>query len=1426
MSPQKSTTLSRTIDSGLSQQAGESLQTSTSTSELNANRQQVQPVEAPTSSGTTVEPPDSADTIPAETALNIRGNSRDGYMSNEDLPFTDTDSVPTSPKRRKKSDSKSFKHQSKKNSRHGSSSDGTGDMIKRNQSPSPLNPVASAGSDSTVAIPSSSTTENANNNNSDNEPSRQDKTSLTTNNQTSKITENAVHRQSFSSVRSLSNSQRPQPLSITNIAPEATGPLSSTGTVKTSKDSKASSRIVSPALTPTNAQFAINNASTRSALSSPSIGSSDAILASQVPKKEPKKIAPETPSTNTMTVETETVSAVPALAVAGVPESSIKVKKNAESGHNKNSHRSRKKKASRLGSHVPTKAEVFASKIASAVDEAQSSDSDETFIYESNPADQQPRSVTVTTPIGTIATNATSSSNGNVINNGSNTSSATNVNSSGNSIPSKSNSVAVTPASSVPVSPNIQQLVNPSQSNLGSSVSTVTPGSITNHATSPSVTSISTSDSYQTLTANSRRNISQKSYQQQLYNLQLQQQQPLLTQTNASVTTTPVGQNSHTQQNLALGLQIQSPGSLSQQGNVQLHHQNSSYFNKNNQTATSEDYFPPVKKPSLSSIKDNTVLCDDSNSALTDTSNVNYQQSHNVNINPTPSDGIQNHSNDYPVSSINSQHTTQEPLTFAAGTGNSTNGNNQNNGSLNANNFDSIGSNNTVSSVISSNNNAGTINSTGTVRHYHSQSSIPQLAHIGSTSNNTTVNYQGPAPSNMTQAQQQGLIVNGDPIKDDFKTLKKKPSNLRNISFSSSLARPESSKRRASSKSTAPASANISGPSMNSGSNNVANNLNGGNTSVVSGRGVANTAAVNGNHPYNYNHQNNLRHQQSMGLLANHYKSQYEASIHSTGGVSGTDRGGISSQSTTADRQNNASAATLGALTESVNGNPSSAYSVNNSTTNLNNINNPSIPMGHRSYGPGNYRQNGPRWLYRLDDSEYVDDFYDSCDNNSDNEEEDDERYLEYSETTPLRKGPHGLNSSMYTHLAPGSGFNGNNHGNFISGGIDNTGGGIGSGGSYNSNEGMIGGAGGYNRRIRGSYGANGFRAYSPHNYQRRYRNSSHYEKLRRIVWFCFAIVVILLVGFIMGFVLATTKPLREVNLARVFDILVSDEELVFDVAVEAINPGYLNVEVHSLDLDVFARSPYVKGKDLTIGSKRTYIYDGENSKRHIDRFSQTQVHRLDEPSPPSSHAMLLGNIRHFEVPLVFGGGVFEHHPLRSIGQLKLVNPGLNATLPDDDDGNDGNERDGENGKIPDTGRGDFDGDDDFDNPTTAQWNKENKENIGREILETKTSVKMKHSTQTLPIEIVIPVVSSGSISTLQDSSKKHLDDGQKRWAIVNTHPFELILRGVIKYQLALDSTPRVASITRTTNVDPSQNDGGNHHQDGDNEEDGSSIVH
>jgi hypothetical protein len=90
-----------------------------------------------------------------------------------------------------------------------------------------------------------------------------------------------------------------------------------------------------------------------------------------------------------MIVETETVPAVATVAVTTTGNlnagSSLKIKKSTDNV-TRTSNRKKKKSRQVLGS----KAEIFAAKIASAVDEAaHSSDSDETFVYESNPPESQ-----------------------------------------------------------------------------------------------------------------------------------------------------------------------------------------------------------------------------------------------------------------------------------------------------------------------------------------------------------------------------------------------------------------------------------------------------------------------------------------------------------------------------------------------------------------------------------------------------------------------------------------------------------------------------------------------------------------------------------------------------------------------------------------------------------------------------------------------------------------------------------------------------------------------------------------------------------------------------------------------------------------------------------------------------------------------------
>lgn len=88
--------------------------------------------------------------------------------------------------------------------------------------------------------------------------------------------------------------------------------------------------------------------------------------------------------TDQVTVETETVPAVPTLAVGtgASAGNSLRIKRSQDSVPRV--QRPQKKRSTRLGS---SKADYFAAKVANAMDEAHSSDSDETFVYDTNPND-------------------------------------------------------------------------------------------------------------------------------------------------------------------------------------------------------------------------------------------------------------------------------------------------------------------------------------------------------------------------------------------------------------------------------------------------------------------------------------------------------------------------------------------------------------------------------------------------------------------------------------------------------------------------------------------------------------------------------------------------------------------------------------------------------------------------------------------------------------------------------------------------------------------------------------------------------------------------------------------------------------------------------------------------------------------------------
>lgn len=203
-----------------------------------------------------------------------------------------------------------------------------------------------------------------------------------------------------------------------------------------------------------------------------------------------------------------------------------------------------------------------------------------------------------------------------------------------------------------------------------------------------------------------------------------------------------------------------------------------------------------------------------------------------------------------------------------------------------------------------------------------------------------------------------------------------------------------------------------------------------------------------------------------------------------------------------------------------------------------------------------------------------------------------------------------------------------------------------------------------------------------------------HYRAncIKSFIYTLVSIVCILGVGFMMGFVLATTKELQHVSITSIESPVVSQDELIFNVVVRAFNPGWFAVNIDEVELDIFAKSGYLSDSiDLTL----------ENAIENV----------------------LIGTVTTLESPLSFSGGFFTREAVSQTGEIKLLSPGRNLTNTDDDLGN-------------------VDGDNDPDN--------------------------------------------------------------SKKWQVIAKHPFDLRVRGVLKYNLPMSSNPRSVVVDKVQYIDPS----------------------
>ncbi|KAF3923486.1 hypothetical protein ABW21_db0208456 [Orbilia brochopaga] len=222
--------------------------------------------------------------------------------------------------------------------------------------------------------------------------------------------------------------------------------------------------------------------------------------------------------------------------------------------------------------------------------------------------------------------------------------------------------------------------------------------------------------------------------------------------------------------------------------------------------------------------------------------------------------------------------------------------------------------------------------------------------------------------------------------------------------------------------------------------------------------------------------------------------------------------------------------------------------------------------------------------------------------------------------------------------------------------------------------------------------------------------NSRHRDREynRRRNWYariaCCALAAFLVIGLIscaLGFVFLTTKPLQDVRLINITDVIAAKQEMMFNMDVMALNPNILPVSISTMDVNVFIKNRRRKSK------KRSQALFDKNAPHALEGVDEGTDPITNNPSE-EEETMLLGRIFNFDSALVFDGSPFRQDPTHAIGEVRLSKPG-------------------------------------------------NKTEVG----------------------------------------------GSERWERASLHPFDLTVRGFLRYQLPLSGRVRTATIQGTVTVNP-----------------------
>ncbi|KAL8721296.1 MAG: hypothetical protein Q9225_002000 [Loekoesia sp. 1 TL-2023] len=194
-------------------------------------------------------------------------------------------------------------------------------------------------------------------------------------------------------------------------------------------------------------------------------------------------------------------------------------------------------------------------------------------------------------------------------------------------------------------------------------------------------------------------------------------------------------------------------------------------------------------------------------------------------------------------------------------------------------------------------------------------------------------------------------------------------------------------------------------------------------------------------------------------------------------------------------------------------------------------------------------------------------------------------------------------------------------------------------------------------------------------------------EKRRRTcgtvtVYTSLATLMAALVAAVIIIMVMCSKPLLDVRIKDIRNVLASEQEIMLDLQVRAINPNLVAVQVSDLDINIFAKSKHVGTNEMWRNRGSHTSRDGISTILPATKFQRPRslpalspISVTNDPIPftssgidkgtdpisdpeTDSQTMLLGRIFEFDSPLVFDPSPLHHTPLSSIGEVRLAHPG------------------------------------------------------------------------------------------------------------------------------------------------------------------------